>query len=234
MGMARPPRRPWWLLPAALVVVGATAVAVLIAIGGNDGSSPAAHPAASQPKPTTDDMSTMATSKEQSAETVGERSLQSHVPSMFASSCASAQPNPQVTRSTAHLACTDGHLDIDYYLFDDRTSLATYWRQARIWKGGVAGTCRDDENTVLENYYQGDKSQFVGQLLCYHGRQAAHIQWEEPGELIVATAAFSGNNQGMAHGHLVEEWRRDDLGPRRDPAKAVVRHPCGDRDCMSM
>lgn len=229
-GHSRPRKRPLWVLPAGLLAIVAVAVAVAIVVSKHDGTT-----AATNDVSTKAETSTTTNARTTPAPTAGETTLQSRVPASFASTCGPAEGNRAVVGASDHISCTDDHLDIDYYLFPSRSSLDAYWRTARTTKAAVAGTCRDDMHTTLENYYQGvSNTRLGGQLLCYHALQAAHIQWQQPNQLIVATAAFSGNNQGMAHGHLVQEWRADDLGPRQDPKKAVVRHPCGSSGCMGM
>ena len=86
---------------------------------------------------------------------------------------------------------------------------------------------------LIELYYQKDSDHSDGQLLCYHAARPPTSSGSSRAQLVVAAAQISGNNRGMAHGHLVEEWRQDLFGPRVEQMTPVARKACGDK-CLGM
>ena len=232
-----PRRRPLWLIPALVLLV-AAGVGIALAVTRNDDSHDTKTADTQHQSATSSMDDNMSTSTPKPVgppvKTAGEKQLKSYVPVDFAASCASAAPDPLVSEASAHIACADGHLDLNYFLFPDAGKLKTYWEREKKTKPGIqAGTCQDNMDSVLEAYYQKDSDHSDGQLLCYHAAQAAHIQWDQPSQLVVAAAQISGNNRGMAHGHLVEEWRQDLFGPRVEQMTPVARKACGDK-CLGM
>jgi hypothetical protein len=224
--------RPWWKKAPALIatalVLGLLGVGIAAAVSGpNDDPSPTTDTGGDTGTATggdtgtdtggdtgTDTSGDTGTDPDTGQLTADEDTLMSYIPSEIQDSCDASDlsGDDEASDAIAGYTCTVKRADtLNYYLFDDASTMRSYYHGDEKANHLPGGDCEQDWNVKQTWHYNSDPSTAVGSLHCYNSSSnTAVIEWTQD-DLLVDTWAENNDTSNKALDRLFALFT--DAGP---------------------
>lgn len=192
-------RRPWWLVPVAVLVLAAAGIGLAAALAGSNDRERAAEPTSATGRTLTD----------------ADRSVLDLVPAAFVDSCIATYPLPSA--AIGSVSCTDGEVEVRYDTYEDATALDRAFAASTAGIDLLGLSCRDDRAATgpytVDGASRGRVACFIEPVTVLASDSV--VVWTDDELLVLGRASredvtpFPGNLPDLSQ----YEWWRTSAGP---------------------